>query len=468
MIRLFAPFVNLLIAVILKVSLQGDVSVVVEAPSEVTAGNEFEVKVTINKGDLESFSRLLQNLPAGLTASSAVPVENADFNFEEKRARFIWMRLPAEPKITLAYTIKVDQRLKGTFNIDGKFSYIADNERRSVDVKSNMINILPSPTIDPSQILDIADFEKSVVPHIVPAVAGTQMACVRQQPQLSPDGKSYIVNLLVSKERKEKFAKIEEAVPAGYKAEIVKEGDAIFTFKKNTAKYLWMNLPSSSFFMVSYKLTPIEGATKSPKLDGKFSYLEGDKTISIDIKQTGQDLAQIKTPEDLSNLLVNIASEPQLASAEVKTPESVTETTREVKVKEKENAKAKAEEKAKLKEQKSKEKSTKKMLKSNNKFQLEPEQGIYYRVQLAAGHLPINIKKYFKKFKLEKEVRAEVHEGWNKYSIGSFTEYKDARDYRVYIWNTTAIKDAFVSAYNNGQRITVQEALMVANQKWYQ
>jgi hypothetical protein len=100
-------------------------------------------------------------------------------------------------------------------------------------------------------------------------------------------------------------------------------------------------------------------------------------------------------------------------------------------------------------------------------YKLEPEKGIYYRVQIAAGHKPIDIKKYFKRYNITEEVRTEEHKGWWKYSIGSFYEYKEARDYRMILWNTTRINDAFVAAYNNGVRITVQEALMISNQKWY-
>jgi len=95
------------------------------------------------------------------------------------------------------------------------------------------------------------------------------------------------------------------------------------------------------------------------------------------------------------------------------------------------------------------------------------ETGINYKVQIGAYRRNLNIS-YFKKVRVSEEISLEINNGLNKYIIGSHSAYKEARDHRVRIWQNTPIHDAFVSAYNNGTRITVQEALMIANQKWYQ
>ena len=456
MFRVFGTILNFFTLIILNV-FQGGVSLDISAPTSVVAGEEITIDVKINKGDISNFSRLQQDIPAGLIASS-VNSTNSDFQFETKRVRHIWMRMPDDESITVSYKIKVDERLKGDFAIKGKFSYIEDNERRSVTVESIPINITPSPNIDPSLIVDIDDFERLTVPLANPDLMDQQIACIRQLP-INQNGE-YIVNMLVSKERKERFAKVEEKIPQGYTAEVIDDHDAIFTFKNGKAKFLWMNLPASSFFTISYKLIPYNQYVKGmPQMDGKFSYLEEDKTRSIDVLQTQQEVAAVSSREELFALLASIgnekaveetliaANEPTKTEVKVKTTQKATET------------KTKAKPLAKI--------STLFALRSNKKYVLEPENGVYYRVQLAAGHKQVVIKNYFKKYKLNKQVKIEKHEGWHKYSVGSFNIYKDARDYRILVWNTTDIDDAFVAAYNNGERITVQEALMITNHQWY-
>jgi hypothetical protein len=470
MFKLVITLFSLLIVLFISRVQISDVKVKLDVPQEVTAGTEFEVRVTVNKGDIESFSRFQQIIPAGLTAHSHLS-SNADFSFEDKRVRMIWLKMPEDDEFTFAYKIKVDERLKGAFSIGGKFSYIYNNERKSVSPVSKLITINPSPTIDPNLIVDISEFEEKVIQYIPPVSAESEnIACIRQRPFLNEAGTEYIVNLLVNKENKEKFAKIEEIIPAGFTAVDIDNKDGIFTFKNQKAKFLWMNLPSEPYYLVSYKLIPQDNTKPAlPLIKGKFSYLVEEKTIIIDVVEKDLDLTSI-TDEQLQSILEEIKTQPPtlLAEAEQKEPEIVPEPEIEEKP-----ADIEPEEKEPVEQVRQKVTKPKSIRTSEYKFKrdlayvLEPESGVYYRVQLAAGHKPVDIKRYFRKYKLDREVRKEYHEGWLKYSVGSFPVYKEARDYRVNIWNTTDIDDAFVSAYNDGRRITVQEALMIANQKWY-
>ena len=55
--------------------------------------------------------------------------------------------------------------------------------------------------------------------------------------------------------------------------------------------------------------------------------------------------------------------------------------------------------------------------------------------------------------------------GWIKYTVGNHSEYKKARDSRNEL-NNHEFPGPFVSAYNYGERISVQEALILSKQSW--
>jgi hypothetical protein len=227
--------------------------------------------------------------------------------------------------------------------------------------------------------------------------------------------------------------------------------------------------------VVSYKLIP-EGEIPDQAflISGTFSYAENERTKTINIAERAVDLtvfdteelvAQTTSPEVTRNPVEETQTQTQTPVEETYTPDPVqTEpvvTQPDLAYTEPVQTQPEISENNQM---------------DNNQNYMDnlagvtniplPDNGVTYRVQIAAGHNLVG-KQYFKKLNIVDEVQVEIHDGWHKYTVGNFMIYRDARDYRMYIWNNTPIHDAFVAAYNSGLRITVQEALMIANQKWY-
>ncbi|MDG1238164.1 MAG: hypothetical protein P8N69_04585 [Flavobacteriales bacterium] len=90
---------------------------------------------------------------------------------------------------------------------------------------------------------------------------------------------------------------------------------------------------------------------------------------------------------------------------------------------------------------------------------------IQYKVQILAGHRIIGEKYLFEKFNYKGDYDIESHLGWIKYTIGNHSEYQNARDSRNEV-KINEFPGPFVSAYNYGERISVQEALIISKQNW--
>ena len=449
MIKTVIFLINVLAVFFISHILSEDVSVKMIVPETVQAGQEFQVAITVSKGTLESFSRIQQDVPYGLTASR-IATANADFTFENQRVRFIWLKLPADPSITVVYRMMVDERLKGSFSLEGEFSFIKGNERKNINIQGpEKIIIIPAPYLAEDQIIDINDFQKYYLTHIEKEEQASRLECTRRDPvQTSP--REIIVELFVNKGNIDKFAKIEEYIPAGFIASEVDSKNGIFSFENSTVKILWMNLPDEQEFTVKYRLFPEKGKTVDDlKLSGSFSYITGNQTKTFEILEKKPDLA-IMNGVNKADPIIIIEEEVSGAEKTVK-DEHVAIDIKEEPV---------------IVQQETKPVIPEFAPDGYGEFLLRPEQGVYYRVQLAAGHNPVNIRNYFIRLRVNQDVKFEFHEGWRKYTVGSFYEYRQARDHRMDIWNSTPINDAFVAAYNNGQRITVQEALMITSQNW--
>ncbi len=424
------------------------VEISMQAPTEIVAGVPFDVEVHIDKGSLDGFARFQQKLPEGFSAE-LIDAETGTFSFEEQTVKFFWLIIPVKNEIVIKYRITTDQNISGKYSLDGIFSYI-DGEKKYVEMPLQEITITPSPLAE--NVQDTAKIQMEAL---------AQITCKRQSVKINDKGE-IVIEILVNRGDLDvdQFAKIQETVPKGYDAKSIETKGGIFTFQNNIAKFLWMTLPSDQEYTVAYKLIPDPNVNLA-KLDikGNFSYLVNGQTVEIPLEEKDKTVAQL-VEEQLAYQQGDLAQNTDTATA---TNESVDNTTIKDAViadnSEGNNSSLDNTESA----------SNNSVDDTKNITVVEtPNTEVSYRVQLAAGHDRIQPVPYFAKLKVKESISIETLGGWYKYTVGGFDEYKKARDKRNKIWNNTPIKDAFVTAYNSGERITVQEALMISNQTWYQ
>ena len=137
---------------------QTEVDVKLEAPESVVAGEDFEVTITFNKGELKDYSRFSQDIPSGFTATN-ISSPNADFTFTDQRVRIIWLKLPATEEVVVKYAIRPHERIAGTVELDGTFAFVNNGERAYISLSEpTVVQVTPNPNVDPNMVVAIEDF----------------------------------------------------------------------------------------------------------------------------------------------------------------------------------------------------------------------------------------------------------------------------------------------------------------------
>jgi len=90
---------------------------------------------------------------------------------------------------------------------------------------------------------------------------------------------------------------------------------------------------------------------------------------------------------------------------------------------------------------------------------LEVVPGVTFRVQVAAVRYPYFPRVYFAYFDLLRAVQVELIDGWNKYTVGSFSTYEEAAKHKNRIIAETPEHSSFIVAYRDGKRVPVADVL---------
>ena len=460
----------------------GDLTVTQKLPDSITQGTEAVIEITIKKEDITGFAKVQQVFPDGFTAEP-VDTKGATFSFKDNKIKFIWMALPAEKEFTISYKIKPNETTEGDFTLGGKFSFISDSERKNIEIPEAKFTVIAEPLVaevtpetneeevEEEPIIDTPIEEESVAelpaeepieeaPEIEePVIEIATITCNRTIENLE-EGK-YKVTVEINKKGIEGFAKITEQIPAGFIASENDSKGGVFSFKENEAKILWMSIPKGDVYTVSYNLEAnSETENNTYNIKGFYSYLENDVTskynvdgssFELNVEQIVAEEAPIEE-EPTETFPVEeepVVEEPIVVETPAEEPIAEEPPIVELPV---------------VEEEPIVEETT---TPNNNKITTtpNPENGVSYKVQVGAGHKTVAANYFAVKFNLQDNVSTINHEGWIKYLVGSYNEYKSARDKRNKVRSN--VKTAFVTAYNSGKRITVQEALMISNQKWY-
>jgi len=456
MLKYFILLFNLLGLFLYHAFVDDGITVTPSVPPKVTSGQDFVVELTISKKSAEGFAMLEQEVPKGFTVKE-IETKGATFTFSKRLLKFVWTSLPSDAEYKVSYKVSVDQKMNGPQLIGGAFYYVLNNVKQTIPIPLITVEVVPpaastqppAPTAEaPAQTPapDTTKTASSAAPSVPVAAVDTTkktepQSSVTCNHNLFPGATGeYVVEATINKSNLSGFAKFQETIPAGYTATAVKVGTSSFTFSDQKVKFVWISLPAEETLTVSYKIKADKSVAVPTSIEGIFSYIENDETKKY-------ILNPIQLPAvDLTN--------PSAAASAPANPSPVTENK-------KDTATVAVAKPAPEPEKPSASASTDKI--SNIPA---PQASVVYKVQIAALHKPVKPSFYKTKNNITEEINTEMHEGWTKYTVGSFNEYKMARDHREDV-RTKNIQGPFVAAYNTGKRITVQEALMITSQKWY-
>ena len=450
-----------------------DVSVTQDYPERVDALSEFDVNITINKSAIKGFAKYQQTMPEGVEITN-LEGQGATFTFSDQTIKYIWMSLPESESYTISYHVKIKDAALSSIIMGGKFSYLDDNQRMSYNVPTKEIKV----------------GEELIPEEIIPEPIVSISRTVKET-----DNLKYLVDITIDKKHINGFAKVQDFIPSGAQVESQETAGAVFSVVDRKAKFVWLNIPNSQVFNISYSIDLTEADPKDmAAVFGEFSFLHNGKTQTEKIEAIGFENETLVAESNPEESETNASTSP--VEEEEDSNEEIAEQT---KVKEKEiPAPTKEANEEKQEEQKdtSKEVLASKSVATNNEAKQEqkaadqqdasepvasktinqkkitstpsPETGVFYRVQLLAGKNNVKAPYFAKKHSYTANFFVENHQGWIKYTTGNHNVYKSARDSRESIKKQYNFPGPFVVAYNDGERITVQEALMVTGQKWLQ
>jgi hypothetical protein len=402
---------------------------------------------------LSGFAKLQLDLPEGFSVKE-IDNKGANFTFTDGIAKWVWASLPADNELVVKANLVASSTATGVKTIGGKYSYVENNGKQVVEMTPAEITIGDDNSTTATTI-QTTNTETAKTPTTESTTTASTSTNTNAEPNanisvqrtiVKNSDTEYTINLKIKKGATKGFARYSDDLPETFTAKSSKTDGSSFSVADGKIKFVWVTVPVKEELDVSYT---ISGSSATPlPLNGEYSFLEENQskkykltpeTIKFSSSQTTANTSP--TVETTINTTTTTTSQtPTTSVANTETTSTLTPTTETVAT------------------------NTTPTTETITKT----EGNVNYRVQIGAfTNSAVSANTLTKKFKVTETINSEMQGGFSKFMIGSYAEYKAARDKREIAKNNNGIRSAFVVAYNSGKRITVQEALMISNQKWY-
>jgi len=444
-----------------------DVEITHNIPDVLVPGEVYDIDIAINKGDIGGFAKLQITIPNGINVK-AVETQNSSFTYKSNVIKNIWMKVPEESEILLSYKFEVSPEFRGSANIEGKFVFIMDNERLTIDMEPKLVKA-GEPGSASSVVTTNSSFtpEKLHVKRHIKAMGNNE----------------FDVHIVIEKDGLEGFAKIQDVLPEGFEAKPMRTSQSVFSVVENKVKFIWFNVPPEEKIEISYILISKYPVNDGVKLNGSFSYLFNDEALQLDLPEenlydyidvderiaSSNESTKVNDESISTEKASEVVSETKVVSPTLTTTPTPAKTVVAAAVVVPETKIEKVEpikEEPILVEEATTTMKVEPVKEVVVSEAVVPNANVFYRVQLSAGKSSVDVNFIKKRHSFWEEIYLENHEGWYKYTSGNYSVYKKARDRREDIRRDYEFDGPFVTAYNAGERISVQEALLITKQKW--
>lgn len=391
-------------------------------PSQLAAGETATGTWTIHKGDARGFARLHMRVPEHLNFT---PIETAGASFEYRDGvvKLIWLDAPDTDVFQVKLSMEAQMHFAGG-SFEPLWSFISDGKRQDVALPSAYIasasaSLAGNPLMPEPKEWFVEGLDPAPVPEVLPPFDPDRFEVIRTVVIEAPE--VALVKFTVTGHPKHLFLRLVDQLPEGCITERDVLMGASLRCEESEIAFQWHNAPRSRTFEVSYRLSG-DLMTCLPQIQGYAEFPVGETMHAPALPAF--DWSQVEDPQGWLETPALAAAEPEPAAA----PEP-----------------------------------------AEGPVAIEvpaPDRGISFRVQVLAAHTHVDGKWFNKRFGYASTVDVEPHEDWIKYTTGSFDAYALARNHREQLAARYAFPGPFVTAYDAGERITVQEALVRAQQQW--